>query len=360
MKLRTALKSQTSIALALASCLSVEAGTPPHPKLRILWDKPLPSALAKSVDIRWASDHSVYLAMLKEGTVEVSLSPPGADVKEIVPGNLKPGGFWGSSRLGASTEFFVVAGPAFSLTWAPRAAGAVRKEEGGFDFIEDIDVGGDRLLILGASRDEKRNFAPEGAVAWLGSLDKGLQDWRPVVFDALGPGAPSLANCGNFALGAVRFLADGSFVVFPGFQPGLHLFDRAGKLLRTWDTMAWGFAADCSKLNREEARRIHPPRPRIAWLNQLQTLDDILPLSEGPGLIVRRVVQGRVLWHLKVIPLQGEARTYEIPIEPQNPQAHLHGDVRAGTIVFLVHALGDDFMSVRVPRVAVAEVPADM
>ena len=360
MKLRV-LGYLTLVAVPLALCLAVGAASPQAPKLRILSDQPLPPALGKAVDIRWASDSSVYLALAREGSVEVALSPLGKKVREVIRGSQKAGGFWGSSRLGVSEDFFAVAAPLQSITWIPRGAGSLRKERGGFDFIEDIDVGGKRLLVLGARRGENGTLAPEGGIAWLASLDKNLEDLRPVLFDRLGPGAVSLANCGNFELGAVRFLSNDSFVVFPGVQPGMHLFDGSGKLLRTWDTVAWGFEAECSQVSWEEARKITLPRQRFAWLNQRQILDDILPMKEGLGLIVRQVVQGRVRWQLKHISLVGgRDRAYDLPIPQQNERAHLRGDIREGKLVFLMHAHEEDLMSSADPRLAVVEAPTDL
>jgi hypothetical protein len=355
MKLRVP-SSLVLVAGLLAWCLAAEAGAPQHPKIHILSDQALPPALMKAVDIRWASDKSVYLAMIKEGTVEASLQPLGKVLKELVPASRKPGGFFGCSRIGVSADFLAVSSPFFSVTWRDLDR-PERKEEGGFDFIEDLDVYRNQALILGARRDEAGNFAPDGGIVWLGSLDKDLKDLRPILFDSTGPGAHNLAKCGTLELGAVRFLPGGSMVAVPGVQAGAHLFDPTGKLVQSWDTMGLGLAADCPKLSQQEARRINLPPSRAAWLNGRTTLDDILPLPEGPGLVLRSVEGGRVRWHLKVLALKGEWRTFELPIEPQNEIAHLRGDVRAGRIALLVYAWKPGFMGSLIPRLALAEVP---
>ena len=348
------LGSLALLAATLALCLTSEGAPPQAPQLRILSDQPLPPALSKAVDIRWASDSSVYLAMLKEGTVEISLSPLGTQVREMVPGSLKPGGFWGSSRIGASDAYLAVSGPLYSVTWRT-LANPTRKEEGGFDFIEDLDIYRNQALVLGARRDEKGSFAPDGGIVWLGSLDKDLKDLRPILFDSTGPGAGNFAKCGSLELGAVRFLPDGWIVAVPGVEPGAFLYDPTGKLVRSWDTHALGLAADCARLKPDEAKRISFPPGRVTWLNERNTLDDILPLPAGPGLILRSVKNGQVHWLLKVLSREGEPRTYELPIEPQNAIAHLRGDVRAGRIALLVYAWKNDLMSTLAPRLALAE-----
>src|SRR5207244_2494556 len=101
----------------------------------------------------------------------------------------------------------------FGLTW--RTLDQPLRKEDAFDDIEDVDVGANRLLVLGARRDEKRNWAPDGTIVWLGSLDKDLSDLRSVLLDARGPNAPNLNACGHYEMGAVRFLPDSSFLVVP-------------------------------------------------------------------------------------------------------------------------------------------------
>lgn len=317
------------------------AASPP-PALRILSDRELPPQLLKAVDVRWASERSVYLTLTKWGTVEAVLDPLGSKIKEVVPGAAKPDGFWGSSHVGASPEYLVVAGPAFALTWR-KAADPLRREIA-FDGIEDIDVSGRRLAVLGVRRDDKGRFAPEGAIAWLGSLDKGLTDLRPILFDSRGAGAPSLSACANFELGAVRFLQDGTLLVVPGSQAGAHLYDAQGRLIRTWDTVSLGLDNDCPSLQPEQVQQLRHPGPRVTWLNQRRTLEDILPLPEGPGLLVRSVSQGRPSWQLKVLSRDGSGvKTYAVPASPVNDLSHLRGDVRNGKILLLMRTLDKSF-----------------
>ena len=358
----TALLAATLLgtALLLSGSASPNTQTPPAPSpppaLRILTDRELPPALWPAADLRWASDSSVFLALTKWGTVEVSLEPLGSKIGKFILGAREPGGFWGCSRLGASTEYLVAAGPAFSLTWRSRTDPLLK--EMAFDRIEDIDVGGRRLAILGAIRDDQGDVAPDGTVVWLGSLDQELTDLRPVLRDQRGVGAPNLNACGNFELGAVRFLPDGTLLVVPGFQAGAYLYDAGGRLVRTWDTVALGLDNDCPSLTQEQIDQLRFPDPRVAWLNQRRTLEDILPLSEGPGLLIRSVSGGRPSWTLKVLDRNGAGhRTYAVPIPPVSDLSYLRGDVRKGRIVLLLYTRDRTYINHLTGRVITAELP---
>jgi hypothetical protein len=347
---------QVLVAAASLPAFLAAAGKPEAtPSLRILSDQPLPPALVKAWDVRWASDSSIYLSMLREGAVEASVDLSRPRISRMIAGMREPGGAF-SYFLAASSEYLVTNGPLW-VTWRSIADPARSQEA--FDSIHDIDVFKAQLLVLAARRDDKGRFAPEGAVAWKGSLSRGLSDLKPVAYDAAGPGAENLGACSNFHMGGVRFLRDGSFLVVPGVQPGIHLYNSDGKLVRTWDSALVGLDADCASLTKEQVHRYGAAwLDRAAWLNQRRTLDDILPLPQGPGLVVRSVSEGRVRWVLKVLPKDGGIQTYRIPVQPQNDLSHLRGDIQGGRIVFILSATKrDDGMSTEVPRLVLAEAP---
>ena len=351
---RGALLSLVVGASALALATSWAAAPEPARSLRILSDRPLPPELVNAVDIRWASDHSIYLAMLREGTVEASLDFDHLKVVPMIPKMREPGGSF-SGLLAASSEYLVTSGP-FWITW--RSIASPTRAEDAFDSIHDLDVAGDRFLILAARRGEKGQFAPEGAIAWTGSLRRGLSDLRPVAYDATGPGARNLGACSNFHMGGVRFLGDGSFLVVPGVQPGILLYSPEGKLIHTWDSAQVGFDTDCASLSEEQVHRYAvDPIQQAAWLNERRTLDEILPLPQGPGLVVRSVSQGQTRWDLKVLTQKGDITTYRIPVQAQSETSHLKGDVRGNRIVFVMRAFKKDYKNREIPRLLMAEVP---
>jgi hypothetical protein len=295
----------------------------------------MPPALLTAVDVRWASDSSLYLTLLRDGAVEASLDLAHPRIVKMIPGMREPGGAF-SYFLGASPEFVATSGPLW-VTW--RTIAAPPRAEDAFDSIHDIDVSKDQLLVVAARRDAKGRFAPEGAIAWIGSLRRGLADLKPVAYDATGPGVKNLNACSTFQMGGARFMKDGSFLVVPGVQPGIYLYSPEGKLLRTWDSATVGLDSDCGSLSQEQVRRYAVDwLGRAAWLNQRRILDDILPLQQGPGLVIRSVSQGQVHWTLKVLTKAGGIPTYNIPLKSQNELSTLKGDVRGNKIVFVMSA----------------------
>lgn len=336
--------------------LSFAPASQPEPAaLRILSEHTIHPVLLAAMDVRWAGDRSVFLAAGRAGTFELPLERE-ARPRVVIPGSVADGGFWLSSRVAASPRFLFIAASAFSMRWKDLSQGA--QQEVPFDAVLDIDLRGDRALILGALKDEKERFAPDGAIAWTGSLERKLSDRKPVYYSVSGPGARTINNCGPYDMGAVRFLSDGSFLIVPGVEPGAYLYDPSGRLVRTWDTREIGLdAEDCENLDPKVRDRLFAvPEPRWAWLNRRRILDDILPLPQGPGLIVRSVSQGRPRWELKVLDRSGEITTYSIPLTSRTDLAHLKGDVRGGRIVLLHNEFGRDAPSAP-PRLFLAELP---
>jgi hypothetical protein len=303
--------------------------------LHILSDKVLgESPLKSAMDVRWASDHSVVLALNKNGVVELDLTGKSAP-QQMIPGERSPGGFWQSQHVGISSRYLVAGSWLFTMTWRTLAS-TVRQEEA-FDGIHDLDVHQNRVAVVGARRNAQGDYAPDGAIAWIGSLDKNLSDLKPLIFDAGGAGAPNMGDCTSFFLGEVRFLTDGSLVVVPGVQPGIDRFDPQGKLVKTWDTVALGIDTDCSSIGKDMSAKMgHDVPRRLAWINQRRIVDDVLPLPAGPGLLIRSVQQGEVRWTLKVLHADNSVGTYDVPVHAQNAFSHLKGDFRQGRLVLLL------------------------
>ena len=246
-----------------------------------------------------------------------------------------------------------------SLTW--RRLEEPFREEVPFDSIQAIDLEGNRFAIVGARRDDQGGYGTDGAITWIGTLENRLADLRPILYDVKGPGLPTMNRCGSASIGAVRFLPGGSLVVIPGIQPGVNLYDVGGKLIRTWDSPTLGIDADCLGLTEERWRYFWGhPQERQVWFNQHRMVDTVLPFKEGPGLVVRRVEEGRTRWDLKLLRLDGPVETYAIPIEGANEFFNLEGDLRAGKIVFLLHEVffyGGDKTRPTPPRLIVAAPP---
>lgn len=352
------------LVLGLSRMALTSPPPPPSPpskeEVKVVLDQTLAPALPRATDVRWATDRSVYLGLAQEGTVEVGLDDlgTGAKIRQIIAASGKPDGFWGSSYLGVSERFLAVGSPVRSVTWLPLPRGAREEVGAGLDMIEDIDIWKNRLLALAARRDDKDRFAPEGAIAWIGSMDRGLKDFRPVLYDSSGPEVARLQACAGFGVGKVRFLPDGSFVIAPGSEPDIHLYNAQGKLTQTWDATRFGLDADCATITDEETRRMGGSyNARMAWMNRRRILEDVLPLPEGPGLIVRSFSKGRVSWRLHILQKSGGSRIYELPIAARTERDRIRADSRGRKIVVLINAGKDNWISMEIPRVVVLQLP---
>lgn len=307
--------------------------------LRVLSDQPLPDPLRRADDVRWAGPGSVFIAAAMAGAFEVEIgkatnAPPQLIIAPVpVPNYLRH-----CSRLGVSDEYIVSACPIRSVFWKPRSSKDPDKvqTELSFDAIVDLDVWKGRLLLLGARRDAQRRFAPDGAIAWTASLGEQLTEVKPLMYSVSGPGARNMDACGIMDLGKVRFLPDGSFVIAPGVEPGIFLYDAAGKLKRTWQADLVGFDAGCGISDEQMYSFSESFVTRYQWINQRRVLDEILPLADGLGFVIRTRSAGQTRWQLKVLGNEGGVSSYELPFTSAAEYAHVRGDVRDGRIVFLL------------------------
>jgi hypothetical protein len=246
-----------------------------------------------------------------------------------------------------------------SLTW--RAIDEpLRRTEATTSTTHAIDARENQLLLLGTRRNDAGTYAPEGAIAWIGSLDKGLLDLKPVLLADSGPGAREMVACAAVPLGAVRFLADGSYFIVPGIQPGVRLYDPKGALVRTWDTGTLGIDTDCASVSAEQTQLLNVDYPvRVGWLNQRRIVDTAIALPDGAGVVVRRNEKGKTEWNLIVLSRDGATRSYRIPIEPHGEYFHLRGDYRAGRIAFLLYETPPSDRDYAAPRLILAAFPKE-
>jgi hypothetical protein len=356
--------------LCLARPAAKDASAAAAPALRAVASFEVPAEPSTATDVRWAGDRSVYLARQLDGVAELRLGRGLPRVRQVTPSRetLGPGKYLFFSRLAASEGYLAWAEYSGPLAWRSLARTAdrnVRVDWKSLAYTEDLDLAGDRLLVLGALWEdpaEYRNFSPDGAIAFLGSaLETGQQTLRPVLFDTAGPGALHILHCGGkLALGAARFLADGSFFILPGFQPGATLFSRDGRVLRTWNTALLGLDADadCASMSMDEAVALGQHQElRTTWLNRHRIVDEVLPLAAGPGVVIRTVTAGTVRWELDVLGASGIS-TFDIPVTARSPRVRLRGDYRNGMIVFLETEEGGHTALEKAPsRLLVMELP---
>ena len=351
-------------ALVALSLVATAQSAPTHGTLRVIWEEDLPPyPSGPAMDVRWASDDSLYLAWVKEGVTETALDGKFTRRRTLIADPLR---FMRDFEMLATSKEFVVASARFrTFIFRPapdQPGGAVAITRTPISIVQDLDLSGNQLLLLGNPK-WSENTAP--SVAWLGPVSEHpAKDLKPLpLYDLGGAQSPGLINCDELLLGAARFLPDGSLFVVPGFQPGAHLFSATGRLLRTWDTTALGLdALDCAHLSAADHLRFgRSAQARFDFINQHRVLEEILPLKEGPGLLIRSVKDGKVTWDLKVLQSGERVLSYQVPIAGELPYDRLRGDVRGNRIVLLRAAQDFDKLAppYRVSRIMIAELPQD-
>jgi hypothetical protein len=338
--LRGRVRVLTLLSMVLLAGFGVSAQSNPQ-ELLLVKHIPLPQAHSVATDVRWAGANSVYVSWDRDGVAEVGLD--GGRLHSLVPATKALGGIEHYTHLAVTPSILLVASQSWTVAWRPLQAkpgGQFQLQTREVPYTESIDVSGDRVLLLGTARLEKV-FMPKGDVAWIGSLAAKMEDFKPLLYDQAGAGAPVFFNCATYPLGAARFLPGGSFVVAPGFQDGIHLYQADGMETRVWshDQIGVDTHSDCARMTKEENERFRTEPGWLQWLNSHHVMDDILPLPQGPGVLVRSWGSGGAHWKLKVLGNNG-IKTYDVPIAGQRPGDRLHGDVRNGRIVLLLSDSG--------------------
>lgn len=320
------------IFLAVVGCLLFlgAASSKPAVRLELVRERPVPEPVGRISDLRWAGDDSLYLAAGPAGVLRVKIEPDWGQPQVVLPADES---LWAAARLGASSSYVAAGAPGQIVAWRRLPAQPVQTFP--LDTVVDLDVYEDRIALLGARKDERGRYAPDGAIAWVGSFEK-VTELRPVRYSVLGPGARSMDSCGPFEIGAVRFLANGSLLVVPGSEPGIFLLDPAGKLQRSWEAKDLGMDAGCG-LSEEQTQQLSGDlRARAAWVNQRRVLDDIVVLPEGAGLFVRTSAGGVTRWDLHVLRPDGTVSSLPVPFSGSSPHWHLRADVRGRRLAVLL------------------------
>jgi hypothetical protein len=335
-----------ALAVAPAAYPQDEPAPSPAPALHVLAEYEVPSTPSVATNVRWATESTVYLTRFADGVSQVALDERLTRVRSLVPDKKTLGVRFSSfSKLAVSSTYIGASSSLADFLYRPVAT----QSDGTFSLIKlrvgiayAFDLSGNRLLFLGdlVPNTEQQDSA---GVAWIGPLSATpRKDLHPVLADLAGvsaasPATPALIKCAELHLGAVRFLPDGSFLVVPGFQAGVHLYSPSAQLERTWENQAVGLdAPDCLGVSPEQERRFGTVvRSRFDFLNEHRVLDEILPLPQGPALLVRFAEQGRVHWTLKLLTAGGSVTTYDVPFTGSLPSDRLRGDVRGNKIVLL-------------------------
>jgi hypothetical protein len=322
------------VCAAVLVALGATSARTASPRLERQEEAVLPAELRWAMDVRWAGDDRLVIAGGKRGVVETDLA--GTVTRTVIPGGRAKNALWLASRVGWSPLLVAGGAPAFALVTATRDVPPALRTLA-FDAVLDLDVFESSLLVLGARRDAAGQWAADGAMAW---LERGGSGLRPVHFSAGGPGSDTVARCIAHQLGAVRFLGGGSFVVVPGVEPGVFWYAADGRLARAWQTDDLAIDAGCPFDERQSAEMAARPEPRWAWWNQHELVDDVVPLPNGPGLLVRRHVGRVTSWDLVVLQRDGRPAHAAVPVSSPSGLTYARGDVRGDRVVILLHESG--------------------
>jgi hypothetical protein len=303
--------------------------------VRIISDRTLSGEAAAVSDVRWVSDDALYFTSYRSGVLQVAASSGTVTrVAFAEPGKNCPS----CVNLGVSDTDIVTSFPVISLAWKQTTKPQIHTFM--FDAVVDLDVHDDRLLILG-SRKEGGEWAPDGAVAWMGSLNSGLQDLRPVLYSSRGPKEMTVARCGILEPGATRFFEDGSYVIVPGFEPDAYLYDRTGKLVYTWQTAKLGFLDRCDLTDTMVQAVLRDPEQRAKYRNKRVLIDDLLPTRAGPALLLYRMQEGVAHWSMLILHRDRPPSRIELPFTSPSDVSSLRADIRGNRIAFLIRTYGN-------------------
>jgi hypothetical protein len=333
--------------LALSSSPTSPKETPSvaPPRLVVLGRYAVPSEMSPT-DLRWASKDSIYLADANEGVSELRLQP-GLPVIRKATGTAKEMGSVGIVHLATSSETMVFSHVGVFLGWQPIDASASgsrpkRKEKSGH--YQDVDVRGDEVILLGFPDLKTYMDRPAGSGAgliWKSSLSDGLKTWELIyTSDAVARKGGTLSNW--LFLGSIRFLKDGKFVVAPNFEPGVLLFNASGSLRRTWTPEEiWGEGGS-AEVPDQDSRKLKS----VAASRHL--IEEVLPLAEGPAIVVRDSGGSGTRWRLGV--LGDEIAWYDIPVSGVDRIARLRGDVDEHGRIVLVGAQRELYEEARLSK----------
>lgn len=308
----------------------------PHYAFEVLADRPLPTELRWSSDVRFAADDAVLLAAGSDGVFRLSLSEETAPPSRVGA----DGHFLNGFALASNAGLVAAAVPFGPVNRIARDPPRDFREDLPMGGIVDFDLVGDLAVFLGARRDDEGTWAPEGALLWAGSPSRGFTDLEPRMFNERGADDRTFARCWFLMTGAVRALADDRYAVVPSTQPGAFVYDAEGKLLRAWQTTSLGFYDRCDLDDAESYRLGADIEARASWMARREVLDEILPAGGWPLLVIRTPEPDGAGWRLVALREDGVHDVGRLPVAGHSELSRLKGDVRGDLWVLLVHVEG--------------------
>ncbi|HEX3553607.1 MAG TPA: hypothetical protein VIA62_10310 [Thermoanaerobaculia bacterium] len=329
-----------ALSVVTLACTLALFAAPTPASLRLVARYPVSGEPTSPTDVRWAGENSVYLVRFEDGVAEVKLAPDLPVVRTLVPshavGHLA-NYFW---HVAASDGILAFADRGMKLGWRPIQTSADRKvlfKMRHVGLTAGMDLRGDRLLLLGGGLNEDFDdkYDNEGGLAGFGKLTSDLQELKPLRLDSEGRHSPHLYRCGRLDAGGARFLQDGSMFIVPAVEPGAFLYDAEGTLLRSWTNADLGVDDLCAGVTKDISKIFDGSAPKSrAWRSSHRVVDAVLPMPQGPAVILRTMANGRPTWQLKVLGSRGTIN-YVIPVPDAGPNDRLTADARGGRIVLL-------------------------
>jgi len=324
---------------AAVSLLVSAAAFGAPPSIVPVRDVELPANFAIATDVRWATDKSIYVSNFQKGVSEINLVAPSKSRLLLAGGRSGPPqsgpatSMLLSEFLGVSKDYLVVGSPLRQIAWKARNGAQFMQEV--FSTALDVDALNDRAVVLGVRGDAYGRWGSVGATLWLASMTPDHMYFEPVSAVPV----ESIHKCGFPGIGAVRFYPDGRFVAVAGVQPGASLYDQHGKLIREWRTDDLGIDDRCT-VTDAQADAFADSGVRAEWMKERRVVDEVLPLPEGPLLIIRERRGDRMTWRGMLLPFDGKPFVVPIPLSSPSMTARLHADLRGDRIVFLLSNLG--------------------
>jgi hypothetical protein len=282
-------------------------------------------------DVRWADADHVLVTDVGRGIARLSIWN-GEDPSWLPEWAAPHGPGTVYHHLATSETAILTADYAFSFQWRERNKPKLHEQS--FYYITDIDLDGERLLILGCRMGPDGKVGSEGGVAWIGSLHGGDGSLRPILpyrnFDAF-------YGCFGFGVGVVRFLSNGSFIVVPGVEPGIYLFAKNGKLQHVWQTDVLGLEdMKCTFSPQQRLPLWNNPVARQEWLNKYRMVDDVVETPSGPALITRKFTTDAVHWNAVLLNADGSTFEQPLPLSSPSPYAHVAAASRGDRIAVVI------------------------
>lgn len=341
----------TFLAFFTAIPLLAEGDAPKVETLELVtkFDLPtLPPSGAGARDVRWASKESVYLAYGIGGAFEFDLRGELVQEREMFPPGNRSGAtiiknLW---SIAADKDTIIGHSPSQYLGWRKTSAESTIQLKQMHAVLEDLDVQGDRVVLLGHPGGElfEKN---DWAFLWMGTLTSDLTEWRALGLKLNSPNHARIAF--NRRLGSARFLSNGNVIVVPVVRPGAILFSSSGKELSSWslleienslrkangvDLLDESAPPDSSASETVTERDLEKIAADLE--SRRLIIEDVVPLAKKAGLLVRSRAVTPPRYYLGV--LSDDIQWYELPIKVKPATVLLRGDAleKEGKLAVLV------------------------